>query len=120
MIAFGDNVRVRVTAETERTDVAGLEGQVCGHTTPSATGVDVIGDPESDFAIAVHFETRADSLWFAPGLLELVDHAPRTEVRLAGSDKKWTRTPKGGWVEESTSDDTPGRTARSQPWWKFW
>ncbi len=120
MISFGDKVRVRVTPQTEQASLAGLEGQVYGETTPSVTGVDVIGEPESDFAINVHFEARGDSLWFTPDLLELIDHAAGTEIRLKGVDKKWTRTPDGGWLEEPTSDDAPDSTARSKPWWKFW
>ena len=36
---FGDNVRIRVTPETEAAGVAGLRGQVYGETTPSVTEV---------------------------------------------------------------------------------
>ncbi len=115
MISFGDNVRVRVTVETTSAGVAGLEGHVYGETTPSVTGVEVFGDLKSDLALHVHCEARDDGLWFAPDLLELVDHAPGTEIRIKGVDKKWARTPDGEWVEESTTD-----TPLKKPWWKFW
>jgi len=111
--SFGDNVRIRVTKETEAARVAGLEGQVCGETTPSATGVDVIGLASDDYALNVHFEGRGDALWFAPELVEFLDHAPGTEIRLEGVDKKWTRTEDGGWHEESLAHE-------KKPWYKFW
>jgi hypothetical protein len=114
MISFGDNVRVLHTAETEAAGVAGLEGQVYGETTPSVTNVDVIGELESDFALNVHFEDLDSSLWFAPDLLEFVDHAPGTEITLDGVPKRWTRSADGQWIEESTS------AAPKKPWWKLW
>ena len=114
MISFGDNVRVLHTEETEAAGVAGLEGQVYGETTPSVTNVEVIGRLESDFALNVHFEERDLSLWFAPELLEFVDHAPGTEITLEGVPKRWTRSADGEWIEESTSE------APNRPWWRYW
>lgn len=110
--SFGDNVRIRATKETEDAGVAGLEGQVHGETTPSVTGVFVIGAGADDHALHVHFEGRSETLWFAPELVEFLDHAPGAEIRLTGVDKKWTRTKDGAWQEESS--------ARTKPWWKFW
>lgn len=104
-VSFGDNVRIRVTKETEAAGVAGLTGQVYGETTPSATGVKVIGALSSDFAINVHFEERGESFWFASELVELLDHAPGSEIRLKGVDKKWIRTEDGSWKEESLRDN---------------
>ena len=57
-ISFGDNVRVRVTTVTEERGLAGMCGQVCGETTPSLTGVDAIGNPKTDYAINVFFESQ--------------------------------------------------------------
>jgi hypothetical protein len=111
-IAFGDNVRVRETAETKGAGVAGLTGQVYGLTTPSVMRVEVIGKPESDCAINVHFAASNRAHWFAPHLLEFVDHAAGTEIRIDGVDKKWTRSAAGAWVEESAT--------RKRPWWRFW
>ena len=96
-ISFGDNVRVRDTAATQAAGVAGLTGPVYGETTPSTTEVDVIGEVTNDYAINVHFEERGESLWFAPELLELVDHGAGAEITIDGVDKKWTRTESGEW-----------------------
>ena len=115
-ISFGDHVRVRVTPHSERAGVAGLVGQVYGETTPSVTSVEVIGDLSSDFAINVYFEERRTALWFAPDLLECVDHAPGTEVTLKGVAKRWVRSANGEWVEESTEKPAAPR----KPWWKLW
>ena len=109
-ITFGDNVRVRSTPETEALGVAGQVGQVYGETTPSVTGVAVIGRLGGDYALNVHFEGRTDTLWFAPELLEFVDHAAGSEIRLDGVPKTWTRSASGEWVESS----------QKKPWWRFW
>jgi hypothetical protein len=109
-ITFGDNVRLRSTPETEALGVAGQVGQVYGETTPSVTGVTVVGQLVGDYALNVHFEGRTDTLWFAPELLEFVDHAAGAEIRLDGVPKKWTRSASGEWVESSDK----------KPWWRFW
>lgn len=112
--SFGDTVRIRSSPETESKGVAGLTGQVYGQSTPSVTGVKVIGELTSDYAINVFFEGRNESFWFAPALVEFVDHAPGTEIRLDGTAKKWIRTETGEWQEESIG------TKRAKPWWRFW
>ena len=109
-ISFGDNVRVVSTPETDAAGVAGCIGQVYGETTPSVTGVPVVGASTQDHAINVHFEGRSDTLWFAPELLEFVDHAAGTEIRLDGLPKKWTRSASGEWIE----------APQKRPWWRFW
>ena len=110
---FGDNVRIRVTRETGEAGVAGLEGQVYGETTPSVTGVEVIGTASDDHALNVHFEGRGEALWFAPEVVEFVDHAVGTEIRLDGVHKRWVRTDDGGWHEDTL-------TEQKKPWWRFW
>jgi hypothetical protein len=55
MAGFGDHVRIRATEETERLRLAGREGVVFGWTTPSVTGVEVIGTPAEDYAIPPYF-----------------------------------------------------------------
>ena len=109
-IRFGDNVRVRSTPDTDALGLAGRVGQVYGETTPSVTSVTVVGKLVGDYALNVHFEGRADTLWFAPELLEFIDHAEGTEITLDGVPKKWTRSPSGEWVESS----------QKKPWWRFW
>ncbi len=115
-ISFGDNVRVRATPLTQELGLAGMAGQVYGETTPSVTSVDVIGEIRDDYAINVFFEERKGSFWFAPELLELIDHAPGTEIRLDGVPKKWVRTASGEWAE-SDAEASPDVI---KPWWKFW
>ena len=113
-ISFGDNVRVRRDPATDALGLGGLIGQVYGETTPSVSAVEVIGTADEDYAINVHFEELGRSRWFAPHLLELVDHAPGTTIGVDGVDKQWTRTVDGEWVEE------PLDTVAKRPWWRFW
>ena len=115
-ISFGDNVRVLTTPLTRELGLAGMAGQVYGETTPSVTNAEVIGEVRGDYAIDVFFDERKESFWFAPELLEFIDHAPGTEVRLDGVPKKWVRTAAGEWAE-SDADDSP---LVRKPWWKFW
>ena len=115
-IGFGDNVRIRDTPATRERSLAGLTGQVFGLTTPSITSVEVIGTLSSDIALNVHFDELKSSSWFAPELVELIDHAPGSEIRLDGVAKKWTRQSDGTWLEEATAQSAPN----SRPWWKFW
>lgn len=103
-LGFGDNVRIRVTPETEAAGVAGLHGQVYGETTPSVTQVDVIGQLTSDYALNVHFENRDTELWFAPQLVELIDHAPGTKIRVGNVHA--VRQADGSWVEVKTVSES--------------
>ena len=109
-ITFGDTVRLLSTPETEAVGVAGQVGKVYGETTPSASGVKVVGELVGDYALNVHFEGRKDTLWFAPHLLEYIDHGAGGEIRLDGVPKKWTREASGEWVESSLK----------KSWWRFW
>jgi hypothetical protein len=109
-IGFGDNVRVLAAPVTEAAGLAGLQGQVFGETTPSVTGVDVVGSAGNEYAINVHFEELDRSIWFAPDLLELVDHAPGTTITLDGVERRWTRTAAGEWIEE------PLESSERKPW----
>src|SRR5579862_8563638 len=93
-ITFGDNVRVRDTPITRARSLSGLNGQVYGHTTPSITRVEVIGELLTDYAINVHFKDGGHSLWFAPELLEFIDHGGGTTVKV-GRGKEWTRQTDG-------------------------
>ena len=114
VISFGDNVRVVSTPETVSLGLAGLVGQVYGQTTPSYTRVAVVGECSQDYAINVQFEGRSDSIWFAPQLLEFVDHAPGSEIIIG--KKRLVRAASGAWMETALS--TPPRTPK--PWWRFW
>jgi hypothetical protein len=110
-ISFGDNVRVRATPETTTLGYADATGQVQGVTIPSVTNVEVVGGSAEDCAFAVAVQGRGGALWFSPDLLELIDHAPGTEITINGAAKKWTRAADGSWMETNTV---------ARPWWKFW
>jgi hypothetical protein len=96
-ISFGDNVRIRRTAETERLGIAEKIGNVYGETTPSVTNVDVIGELTSDYALNVYFDFLDASYWLPPHMLEFVNHAPGTEVHVHGSLFKSVRQRDGTW-----------------------
>ena len=115
-ISFGDNVRVYRTPETEILGVAGSVGQVYGNTTPSVTGVSVVGDSSGDYALNVHLQGREDTIWFAPQLLELVDHAPGTEISIG--EISLVRGADGNWVEASS--ETPPLEDKPKRQWRFW
>ncbi len=104
--SYGDNVRIVRTAETERLGIAEKIGNVYGETTPSDTKVEVIGNLTSDYALHVYFETLDVSYWFAPQMLEFVDHAPGTEIHVHGSAFKSVRQPDGTWKDVPVN---PGR-----------
>jgi len=115
-IGFGDNVQVVATPVTIQVGLAGLGGQVFGETTPSVTRVEVVGEATADYAFNVQLEGRPDSVWFAPELLELVDHAPGTEVVIG--NKRFVRSESGEWTDETTP--APSSLPSGKPWWRFW
>ena len=112
--SFGDNVRVLSAPETVSLGIAGLTGQVYGSTTPSVTGVSVIGGDGEDFAINVSIVDRGSDFWLAAHLVELVDHAPGTTIRIDGARSQSVRNADGSWRVE------PKPQEQAKPWWKFW
>jgi hypothetical protein len=102
-ISFGDNVRVLPSPATEAAGVAGRVGNVFGETMPSSSGVTVIGAAEEDFALNVFFEELNKGFWFAENLLELLDHAPGTTIKLDGVPKQWVRAESGEWLESTAA-----------------
>jgi hypothetical protein len=105
-----DNVRIRETAATTSAGLAGLQGQVYGVTTPSHTGVTVIGESTEDCAYYVHFESSAEDVWLAPEVVEFVNHAPGTTVTV-GPGPEHVRQADGTWVER-------GDEPRKPVWWR--
>jgi hypothetical protein len=99
-ISFGDQVRFRDVPRTRALGLAGRVGQVFGQTTPSVSGVEVVGPADADYAICVALEDNVEPRWFSPQLLESVDHAPGTTASLGG--KHFVRTAAGEWIEEET------------------
>ena len=110
LFTIGDNVRVRDTPDTRALGLAGLVGQVYGETTPSYTGVPVIGQLNQDYAVNVHFKDRDEEFWFSAESLVFCDFGAGTEITLDGVPKKWTRSETGEWIE----------TDVKKAWWKFW
>ncbi len=104
MISFGDRVQIKSTPETVDANIAGLEGDVYGFTTPSVTGVEVIGGAPDDHAVNVCLKTDGRTLWLRPDLVEFVHCNPGTEM-VVGNIKS-VRQSDGSWVE-SNIDDQP-------------
>jgi len=98
-LSFGDNVRILRTPETELLGIAELIGNVYGETTPSETSVKVVGELDSDYALNVYFDSLDTSYWFAPHMLEFVNHAPGTEIHVHGSPFKSVRQRDGTWKD---------------------
>jgi hypothetical protein len=90
-------VRIKRSSETERLGLAGRIGEDCGFTTPSVTGVSVIGDLREDYARSILFADTDEQLWFAEHLLEYLDHDPSLEVTICG--KRVFYTSDGRWQE---------------------
>jgi hypothetical protein len=95
-VSFGDRVRIRATDATVEAGLAGQVGTVFGLTTPSLGFVDdIVGDPIDDVAVNVNLEQGHGSVWFAPSLLEFLDHTPGLEIRIG--EKGFMRTESGEW-----------------------
>jgi hypothetical protein len=120
--SFGDNVVIRSTPETVSAGVAGKTGSVSGFTTPSVTGVDVVGGTAEDYALAVMFDDDTPDTWFREDLIQFVDHGVGTEIRIG--NMKAVRAADGSWVE-TRLDGTPLAPEgvgpkEGRPWWKLW
>lgn len=95
-IQFGDHVRVVESDLTVSQGYAGRDGTCMGFTTPSVTGVDLVGSADADLAYAIEFE-NGESAWFASDLVEFVDFAAGTDMRIG--DKRFVRRDDGEWIE---------------------
>jgi hypothetical protein len=104
---FGDNVRIRSTPRMQELGYAGRSGSVYGETTPSVSGVEVIGEVTCDFALNVVFDNGDPKagLWFAPQLVEFVDHAPGTQIRIG--EMHLVRRADGEWDQLGASQYSP-------------
>jgi hypothetical protein len=94
---LGDIVRILRTSETEAAGYAGRSGTCYGFTTPSVTGVAVVGTSPDDEALNVAFDDGT-SAWFDPALVEFVD-VDAGQSAVIG-DKRFVRLPSGEWVED--------------------
>jgi hypothetical protein len=96
---MGDHVRIRRTAVTEAAGIAGLDGPVFGESSPSSSGVAVIGPAPDDYVINVYVEDRQESYWLAPEHVEFLDYGVGQEFWIKGMRTKSVRRPDGGWDE---------------------
>ncbi|WP_309603114.1 hypothetical protein [Sphingomonas sp.] len=103
MSGFADRVRIKRTDETKSLGLAEREGQVFGWTTPSVSGVSVIGTSTDDYAVNVFFDELDKGFWFADHLVEHVDNGAGTVISLDGVDKEWVLLPNGDWEERPRS-----------------
>ena len=113
-ISFGDTVQVLDTPETQALGIADGRGSVFGHTTPSSTGIEVVGARSRDYGINVYFDELDRGVWLAEELLAFVDHGAGGVMTLDGVDKQWVRAADGSWLEFDTAP------AARRPWWRFW
>jgi hypothetical protein len=111
--SFGDNIRIKDTRLTRKRGIANKQGVVYGETIPSVTGIEAIGEASGGLALNVHLADGDESLWLAPELIEIIDHAIGTEITLDGVNKRWVRRSDGGWDEFAS---VPAKRV----WWKFW
>jgi hypothetical protein len=107
---FGDNVRIKVTPDTLREGIAGLEGTVYGFTTPSSTAIEAVGQLTDDFALNVHIDDLDKAFWLDPSNIELVSRPETMEFSIAGKTIRVTQKD-GVYTEEIVAP---------RPWWKFW
>lgn len=108
-ISFGDNVRIVASDSTTASGHADRVGVCYGLTTPSVTGVEVVGGAADDVALNVHFdEEPAQDAWFAPELVAIVDHAVGSQATVG--DQEFVKTEDGSWVQEpATAEKSPRR-----------
>ena len=76
---FGDRVKIRTVAETEKAGIAGRSGVVYG---ASVTGVEVIGSTKEDVALNVTIDESEETVWIAPYLVEFTDHYAGATITL--------------------------------------
>ncbi len=109
-LAFGDNVRVKETADMLHEGIAGLEAVVHGFTTPSVTGMEPIGALQDDFALNVYVTSLQKDYWLDPSNIELISRPETMEIKVAGKTIRVTQ--KDGVYKEEIIEE--------RPWWRFW
>jgi hypothetical protein len=103
------------------TGLAGRSGQIYGESVPSSSGIGpVIGDRGEDFALSVFFDDTKEQEWFAPHLVEFLDHGGEQTLTLDGgpsfvreSDGTWQEV--GGSTEFGEVTNPSGRVGREVP-----
>jgi len=95
-IPIGHQVRIRSTQTTLDAGLAGALGTLSGFTTPSQTGVAVIGESKDDVAFAVQLTSTGAQSWFAPAVLEFVGRTSSLEIEIYG--KRWIWNANGSLI----------------------
>jgi hypothetical protein len=98
---FGDTVRIVSTPDTMAAGYADRTGTCYGFTTPSMTGVQVIGPGPADDALNVAFDDGT-SAWFDPSLVVFIDVNAGQDATIG--NKRLVRGPTGAWVEAPESN----------------
>lgn len=97
-VEFGDEVRIGSSPETDARAYAGRIGVCEGVTTPSYSGVEVIGEAPDDRALSVRFDDTDEEFWFSPDLVEFVSHPEGTVIEIG--EKTFRRNADGSWSPE--------------------
>lgn len=113
--SFGDRVRIKNCPETLAAGVAGLEGDVYGFSTPSSTGVDVIGGAPDDYALNVSIDALEKDLWFRPDLVEFLHYNAGTEMVVG--NVKAVRQIDGSWTETLINSQGSKKTPATRTRW---
>jgi hypothetical protein len=97
--SFGDRVRIVSSDATSERGFGGRSGIVYGESMPSSSGVGpIIGDRGEDFALWVVFADTNEQEWFAPHLVEFLDHGGAQMMKIEGGPS-FVRDPDGAWHE---------------------
>jgi hypothetical protein len=91
---MGDRVRIVSTPEPIEHGWAGAEGTYYGFTTPSATGIEVIGQTV-DYGVNVGFGEGVDA-WFDASLVESIGYDPDDTMTIG--DRHFVRDAEGNWT----------------------
>jgi hypothetical protein len=102
-LSLFDTVRIRTTDETEGLGIAGRTGLFYGFTTPSVTGVRIVGRGAGDLAFSVSIEGQDEPLYLDPDLVEFVDHTPGVTASVGG--RNFTRRADGEWIENDSESE---------------
>jgi hypothetical protein len=109
---IGDNVRIVGSEPMSALGYADRVGVFYGFTSPSVTGVEVVGEITEDVAFAVDFGDGTETVWFSPHLVELVDQAPGITATVG--DQEFVKGDDGRWVPV----EPDGERTRRRRWYR--
>jgi hypothetical protein len=105
-VSLGSRAKILPHAATDRLGLTGREGIIHGWTTPSSTGVEVVGEPTEDYAVAVFFEELDEEYWFDEGIVEIIDNGAGTVISLDGSSLEYVLDESGEWAARPKSNNS--------------